>query len=165
MLKEFGDDQPLVKRTIAKGLSGVKTRLNNRDVIRSLKEKFSADPLSLEFTLKWTPIDRWCESTLESMGQVLSSLRSEIKSGERWMMHIEKRRYTVYHKAEIIKELAKLIDEKVDLKSPNKIVWIDIVGNQAGISVIRPDDIFSLSRMRRGVNSPEPLKHIARQAN
>ncbi len=148
LLREFGDEHPFIGRTIAKGLLGVKTELNNRSVIKSLIAKFTIAPSSFQFTLKWVPIDRWCESTIDAMKETLSTLQTEIHPGERWMMQVEKRRYTAHHKVEVIKELASLIDEKVDLEKPDKVVWVEIVGNQAGIAVVTPEDIFSLNQMR-----------------
>ncbi len=151
ILVECGDNNPRIKRTIARGLSGVRTSLDTRQVIASLKQKFASDRNTIRFTFKWIPIDLWCDSsTLESIKQALSTLSKKILPGEKWMMHVEKRRYVSYHKAEIIKELASLIHEKVDLKNSDKIVWIEIVGKQAGISIITPSDIFSLSRALTG---------------
>lgn len=60
-------------------------------------------------------------------------------------MNVEKRRYTLYHKIDIIRELAQLINEKVDLENPDKIVRIDIIGKYAGVSVLTPKDVFSVS--------------------
>jgi len=148
LLVEFGDPHPIVRRTIARGLMGVRTALRNTGVIGSLFTRFSQDAMSIRFTLKWTPIDLWCDATLESMKQSLAILKAEIKPGERWMMRVEKRRFTIYHRIDIIKELAELIDEKVDLKSPDKIVWVEIIGKQAGMKVLRPDEIFSLPKLR-----------------
>jgi tRNA(Ser,Leu) C12 N-acetylase TAN1 len=45
---------------------------------------------------------------------------------------------------EIIEPLAELIDEKVDLRNPDKIVRIEILGNAAAVSVLKPEDVFSL---------------------
>jgi tRNA acetyltransferase TAN1 len=148
LLGEFGDTHPVARRTIARGLMGVRTALRNTGVIRSVFTKFSQDAMSIRFTLKWTPIDLWCDATLESMKQSLAILQSEIKPRERWMMHVQKRRFTIYHRIDIIKELAELIDEKVDLRNPDKIVWIEIIGKQAGMKVLRPDEIFSLPKLR-----------------
>jgi tRNA acetyltransferase TAN1 len=147
ILSEFGDSNPKIKRTIAKGLSGVSTTLDSRQVIGLLKKKFGLDRFSVNFTLKWTPVDLWCDSdSIESMKQAVSAMAYKILPSEKWMMHIERRRYTAYHKTEIIKELAQVINEKVDLRNPDKIIWIEIVGKQAGISVIRPFEVFSLSK-------------------
>lgn len=147
ILEECGDDNPKISRTIAKGVTGVKTSLNNREVIALLKEKFASQRNIFRFTAKWTPIDLWCDaSNLEPLKRALSSLTDKILPGEKWMMHVEKRRYVTHHKAEIIKELASAIQEKVDLRNPDKIVWIEIVGKQAGISIITPSEVFSLYR-------------------
>jgi tRNA(Ser,Leu) C12 N-acetylase TAN1 len=58
------------------------------------------------------------------------------------------RRFTTHHKLEIIEPLAELIDEKVDLRNPDKIVRIEILGNSAAVSVIKPEDVFSLHKPR-----------------
>ncbi len=59
---------------------------------------------------------------------------------------MEKRRYTVHHKVEIIEKLAELIDETVDLEKPDKILRIDIIGKYAGLSILTPQDIFSAAK-------------------
>jgi tRNA acetyltransferase TAN1 len=143
LLGTFGDTRPSIGRTLAKGVAGVRTSLNNRLVIGSLAEAFQLDPSLVKYTPKWTPIDLWCEATTESMKKSLASLKDNVGRNERWMMHVEKRRFTALHKVEIIKELADLIDSKVDLEDPDKIVWIELLGNQAGMSVVRPKEIFS----------------------
>jgi tRNA acetyltransferase TAN1 len=62
-------------------------------------------------------------------------------------MIVETRRYTALHKIDIIKELAELIDQVVSLENPDKIVRIEILGNQAGISVLKPEEIFSVMKV------------------
>jgi tRNA acetyltransferase TAN1 len=61
-------------------------------------------------------------------------------------MIVEKRRYTRYHKIEIIEKVAELINEKVDLKNPDKILHIEIIGKYAGISLLTPRDTFSVAK-------------------
>jgi len=75
------------------------------------------------------------------------NIKEKIHEGEKWRMTLEKRRYTRYHKIEIIKDLAELIQEKVDLKNPDKIVRIDIIGKYAAISVLSPNEIFSTTKL------------------
>ncbi len=147
VLRTLGDDKPLVKRTIAEGIIGVKTRLDSREVIQGLRTLFSKNPLLLQQTLKWVPIDIWTYSDMASMKEAVVGLRNRIRTGERWRMTVEKRRYTQYHKIEIIRELADLIDEKVDLEKPDKIFYIDIIGKYAGISVLTPQNIFSTAKL------------------
>jgi tRNA acetyltransferase TAN1 len=69
-----------------------------------------------------------------------------IGTGETWRMIVETRRYTALHKVDIIREVAELIDERVDLENPDKILRIELIGKHAGISVLKPYEIFSAIR-------------------
>lgn len=146
VLKLLGDEQPSVKPTLAQGIIGVKTSLNPKQVVKELQKMFSEGQFVFEYTLKWVPVDLWTFSNIESMKEAVARLRDKIESGERWRITLEKRRYTLYHKIDIIRELAELIDEKVDLEKPDKILRLDIIGKYAGISVLSPRDIFSTTR-------------------
>lgn len=146
ILKLLGDENPIVKRTVAQGIIGVKTCLDPREVVSELRRLFEDNPFTFQYTLKWIPIDLWTHSDMESMKEGLRIVRDRIHSGERWRMTVEKRRYTQYHKIDIIRELAELIDEKVDLENPEKILRVDIIGKYAGMSVLTPRDVFSVAR-------------------
>jgi len=146
-LDRLGEKNPFIHRTIAEGIMGVKTCQSPREVIHVLRTMFNEDPNLFQYTLKWVPVEVWTYSDLDSMKTVVMQLRNRIRRGERWRMTLEKRRYTRYHKDEIIRELAELINEKVDLKNPDKILRIDIIGKYAGISVLEPKDTFSTSKV------------------
>jgi len=147
LLKMLGDGKPVIKRTAARGIIGVKTSVDARIVVQELGSILRDDPMVFRYTLKWVPIDLWVNSDLESMREAVLTLRDRIKPGECWRMTVEKRRYTQYHRIDIIKELAKLVDERVDLKNPDKIIRVDIIGRNAGVSVLSPQQIFSSTRL------------------
>lgn len=147
ILKRLGEENPFVTRTIAEGIIGMKTCLNPREVVNALQRMFNEDPTIFQCTLKWVPIDFWTYSDIDSMKKVVEQVKNEIHKGEKWRITLEKRRFTKYHKIEIIESIAELIDEKVDLENPDKILRIDIIGRYAGISVLKPNDIFSVSRV------------------
>ena len=142
----LGDKNPLVKRTVAKGIGGVRTCLDSREVTRRLRALFDQDPLIFQHTLKWVPVDLWTRSDMDSMKRAVAELKNKIHAGERWRMTVEKRRYTRYHKVEIVRELANLIDGKVDLTNPDKILRVDIIGPYTGISILTPSDVFSVTK-------------------
>lgn len=146
ILRKLDDQEPLVKRTAARGIIGVRTTVNSREVIQQLRELFHKDPFLIQHTLKWVPVDLWTSSATDSMREGIVALKKKIHSGERWRMTVERRRYTRFHKIEIIRELADLIDEEVDLENPDKILHIEIVGKYAGLSVLAPQDIFSVAK-------------------
>lgn len=147
ILRTLDDENPLVKPTVAKGIIGVKTSLDPREVVHRLRRMFNKDPFILQQTTKWVPVDLWTHSNINSMRDAVEVLRSKIRVGEKWRMIVEKRRYTQYPKIEIITALAELIDEKVDLENPDKILRVDIIGKYAGFSVLTPQDIFSISKV------------------
>jgi len=146
LLSKFGDAEAVVERTKARGIIGVKTKLDAREVIRLVRSEFKANPLSINFAVKWLPIDKWCKADIDEMKKAVIELRENIKHSERWMMEVEKRRYTEMHREEIIKELASLIEEKVDLKNPDKILHVEIIDGYAGFAVLKPDEFFSIAK-------------------
>lgn len=141
----LGDERPVIRSTIARGIIGVKTQLDSRIVIQRLRTLFNKDPLIFRHTFKWVPVDSWAYSDMDSLREAVADVQNKIRGGERWRMVVEKRRYTLYHKIDIIRELAQFIDEKVDLENPDKIARIDIIGKHAGVSVLTPKDMFSVS--------------------
>jgi len=145
LLKELSDPEPKVRRTLAKGIMGVRTSLDPFEVVHELRKLYGEKPGLFGFCLKWVPVERWTFSDMESMRTAVEELRGRILEGERWRMTVEKRRYTLLHKSEIIKELAELIDRRVDLENYDKELRIDILGKYAGFSVLRRGDIFALA--------------------
>jgi tRNA(Ser,Leu) C12 N-acetylase TAN1 len=59
-------------------------------------------------------------------------------------MRVARRGWDQYHTAEIVRHLADAIDRKVDLKTPDKLVWIDVLSDAIAMSLLRPDEIFSI---------------------
>jgi len=143
IMKRLGEEKPFVTRTIAEGILGVKTCQKPREVIHALQRMLNEDPTIFQYTSKWVPIELWTYSDIDSLKKAADQLKTEIHVGEKWRITLEKRRFTKYHKIEIIRSIAELIDEKVDLKNPDKILYIEIIGKYAGIAILRPDDLFS----------------------
>jgi tRNA(Ser,Leu) C12 N-acetylase TAN1 len=145
ILKALGDERPTVSRTLVRGLIGVKTSLAPRDVVRELRALQGTNPLLVQYTCKWLPVDAWGSSDVEAMKEAIHRLRDRIEPTETWRMTLEKRRYTPHHQMELIRILAEPIAAKVDLVHPDKILRVDILGLQAAMSVLTPNDIFSVA--------------------
>jgi hypothetical protein len=94
ILKALGDEEPTVSRTLVKGLIGVKTSLAPRDVIRGLRGLQERDPLRVQYTCKWLPVDAWGSSDVEAMKDAIRGLRDRIEPTDTWRMTLEKRQYT-----------------------------------------------------------------------
>lgn len=81
VLKKLGEEKPLITRTIAKGIIGVKTCRNPREVIYALQGMFDEDPTIFQYTLKWVPIELWTYSDMDSMRKAVEQLKSGIHEG------------------------------------------------------------------------------------
>jgi tRNA acetyltransferase TAN1 len=145
LLKRFGDPQPAVEKTKVWGIAVAHTTLNNRVVIQKCRELYQAEP-EFQFTLKWVPVDFWVDTDLDAIKKVIEEkIRDRIEEKETWAMKVEKRRWQRYHTIEIIEYLARSIESKVDLRRPDKIVRIDVLGSRTAISLLKPEEIFSIA--------------------
>ena len=72
-----------------------------------------------------------------------------IGEDETFRITIEKR-LSDLSRQEIIKEVASKTTRKVNLKNPNWVVLIEIIGNKTGISVVNPSQIISVTKAKRG---------------
>lgn len=154
ILKEFGDPAPLVEKRGVKGIAVVHTCLDNREVIQRCRALWESDPQnSFETAVKWVPVDYWCQTDLVAMKKVIDSeIKDQIEVNQTWGMKVHKRRWQQYHTIEITEYLAAGIERKVDLGNPDWIIWVDVIGQETAISLLKQEEIFSLG-------FPYPWRH------
>ena len=150
-LTALGDPSATIRRTIIKGIVGVVTSLNPHELWKSLQNVVCERPNEFWYTQRWIPVDLWTTSDIQSMKQGVLKV-ARIGLGERWMMVVEKRRYEALDTPSIIRQLAEVIDAKVDLSYPDLIIRVDILGPFAGIGLLHPGEVFSA--LRRNVSYP-----------
>ena len=121
-----------------------------KSVVKKLIAVCKKDPSIFRVTFHWVPIDNWCKSTIEDMQKTIKSLVKDIKEKDKWKMDITKRCYEKYHITELIMKLTDVVDRpKVDLKNPDKIIKVDIIGNDAGISLLNKDEILNIPALKQ----------------
>ena len=145
LLRELGDEAPIIAQTEVRGVAGVQTILDNRKVIGEIRQKYRINPERLRHAIKWIPVDNWCSAEIEVMQSEVEKLRQSISAAVRWAMQVDKHHYDKLHTAQLVELLSKPIDGKVDLAHPEKIIRVDILGNETGISLLTPEDIFSVA--------------------
>ena len=145
-LTDFGDVHARVERTAVDGIALVHTSLNNRAVVARCRALFHTAPMSFRCTIKWAPVDYWCETDLEAMKALIErEISDRIAKDETWGMKIEKRRWQRYHTAEIVAYLAPSIERKVNLDNPDKLVHMDVIGARTAISLLQRGEVFSVN--------------------
>jgi len=114
-----------------------------KELVKKLRAISNKDRDLFGKTYRYIPIDKWVKSTIPDMQKAIKSLVPKIKKDEKWMMDIEKRYYDKLDFKELIVKLTDVVDrEKIDLKKPKKIIKVEIVGKDAGISLLEPDEML-----------------------
>lgn len=142
-LRALGDTAPQVSRTERKGVMSVRTALDPREVIRRLRAGHGGAPDRFRSTFKWVPVDLWSALDVGSLRQAVTRLRDRIGSGERWRLSVERRAEGCPPALEIIAALADLVDRKVDLTHPDKILLIELFEHSAALAVLTPAETFT----------------------
>ncbi len=90
-----------------------------------------------------------CVPTIhQEIVMAVDRLRHKILDHESFRVTIRKRHSNI-DVSELIHATAALFTQRVDLEHPDKTVWIEVVGEQTGVSVLRPEeDILSIRALR-----------------
>ena len=78
----------------------------------------------------------------------VTELAPNIGLAESFRITIETRD-SPYSDKQLIDAIADAIDRKVSLGSPDKIVLIQIFGEYTGVSVLAPNEILSITKLKR----------------
>ena len=147
LFREIGDESIEVHRALVPGLLLVKTKLNPYEASKKIGEIARERPWDVRYTLKLTPIDAVTSDNEEEIRRVAVDLAlRKIRENETFRITINKRLSSLSSR-KLIENIAKEINRKVDLKNPDKILQIEIIGKDVGISVLKPDDIISIVKI------------------
>lgn len=149
LLENFGDAQAACEITEIRGILLVQTALDPFDVIRKLKTLASSEPWEIRHILRVIPISMVVSSEIREIAQGIKNIRHEMLEGDRFRVTVEKR-HSILETKEVINAVASTIHNRVDLENPDWIVMVQIVGSQTGITILRPDQIFSSVIEKRG---------------
>lgn len=95
-------------------------------------------------TFHWTPVDYWCKATIPEMQKVIKGLVKGIGMNEKWKMDLGRRK-TKEHERDLIIKLTDVVDRpKVDLSNPDKIVKVEIIGDKAGIALLKKGELLNV---------------------
>jgi len=147
VLKKIGE-KPKIAASEVEGLFKVAVS-NARKVVGRLNDLCRADPNLFVATHHYIPIDFWCKSEVAVMQKNIKPFASDIGEAERWKMNVSKRHWGKLGGTELIIKLTEVIDrENVDLDSPQKIVQVEIIGKEAGISLLQPEDLLDIAEVK-----------------
>ena len=144
----IGDDGLKVFNTHISGLLACRTTVNPFEVVHRLREFADDNPYQFRFAIKFTPLERCVPSDIESIKNAVTELKERILEGQTFRVTV-RTRHTKLKGMDIINETAPLIPRTVNLDNPDWTVWIEVVGEWSGVSILVPErDILSIMTMR-----------------
>jgi tRNA acetyltransferase TAN1 len=151
-LEMLGDYASESETTDISGIVLGFTKLDPFQIVNSLRELVKNEPWQIRYVLRLLPIELVVYTEPKSIKNAAKKLALKIQNGDTFRITIE-RRHTLVTSSDIIATIAKEIDNKVNLKNPDWVVLVEVVGGQTGISVIKPDQIFRSVVEKRNNNT------------
>ena len=107
-----------------------------------------SEPFKVRFIMRIIPVDKVVDTKIDAIVKAVKELASSIGPGETFRITIEARD-SPYSDRQLIDAIADSVDRKVNLDSPDKVVLLEIFGEYSGLSVISPQDIVSIAKLKR----------------
>jgi len=149
------DAELTVSFTDISGLITCWTSLDPFYVVHKLREFALDNPYQFRFGIRFTPLEYCVESNLEVISRTARHLLEKIEEDETFRVTV-RRRQTKLENIDVVRAVAEEIPRKVDLEEPDKTIWIEIIGELAGISVLKEEtDILSITSMREDLEQRE----------
>ncbi len=148
LLGEMGDRSATTDYAPVSGLTVAKTSLDPVKVVPKLRPVLKYRPWQFRYILKVKPVEEVVPCDISSIGAAVVNRARKVGKDETFRVSLEKRRSNVSSK-EIIDAVASKLPRKVELRNPDKIVLIEIIGKMAGVSIISPGDILGIEREKR----------------
>src|SRR6266566_3807580 len=148
LLRELGDSSPKTDFALVSGLTVAKTSLDPVKVVSKLRPVLKYRPWQFRYILKVKPVEEVVPCDIPSIGAAVVNRAGKVGVDETFRVSLEKRRSRVSSK-DIIDAVASKVPRKVELRNPDKIVLIEVIGDVAGVSVISPHGILGIEREKR----------------
>ena len=119
-----------------------------KKIVIELTTLCEEEPFRFSKTFRWIPIEHWCNTDIKEMKRLTKQVSENIAPKDTWKMDIGRRGFQADVR-ELILQLTEEIDKpNVDIKNPQKIVKVEIVGNRAGISLLNLDECLTVSKTK-----------------
>ncbi len=119
-----------------------------RPFVAFLREYVRSEPFRIHFVQRVIPVDMVVDTDLEQIKQGAGQLGSQIAKDESFKIDIDERD-SPYSRRELIDAIADVVDRKVDLDSPDIVIQVEVLGEYTALSLARPDEIISITKLKR----------------
>jgi len=121
---------------------------NSRDFVAFMRDYVRSEPFRVHFIQRMIPVDVVVDTNLEQIKEAATQIAPQVLPGETFRIDITERDSPTSRK-ELIDTIASLVDRKVNLNSPDKVFDVEVLGEYTAMSVVRPDEILSITKLKR----------------
>ncbi len=137
------DMYPIISGIQFPGLITAFTNLSPKRVLAKIRKIQEKDPNYFQFILKIIPIDFICETDIKSIERIIRENQKQfIDKQDSFKITLKRRHHQMIERNSFIEVIANLIDNKVNLENPDKIVRIEVLGNITGVSFLKKNEII-----------------------
>jgi tRNA acetyltransferase TAN1 len=154
LLDDIGDSDAIFEVTNISGLITGNTHLDPFQVTEKFKSMIRSEDWRFRYVLRVIPIESVTNSSPSEIAMAAVDLsKKKISSSDSFKLSVEKRHNSSLRSLDLIRTIAKEIDNPVDLDAPSWIVLIEILGNITGIAVLQHDQIFNSTFEKRDIGT------------
>jgi tRNA(Ser,Leu) C12 N-acetylase TAN1 len=147
LCESLGFEGVRMKRT---GFPGLVIGLVDRDpiaLVRAVRAIVEEDPWDLRFLQKLTPIEVTVETNIGMIAEAVGKLAQRVPEGKSFRISINKRGCDIASQ-DVILAAASKVQRRVNLDRPDWVVQIEVIEDAAGVSVLEPKDILSVTKLQ-----------------
>ena len=153
-VEEAGGSIDELESSCISGVFCIEVSGDAKQIVSNIREEFHEDPGTLTHTYHWMPVDRWVKASVEDMTEAARELAEGIDENERWMMHMHKRRHDMTSEELVLALTEPISKGKVDLKGPDKVIAVEVLGGMAGMSLVTRKQIIDANQLRQKIGVP-----------
>jgi tRNA acetyltransferase TAN1 len=151
ILESLGDKNSKIDIPNLSGIITCNTTLDPFSAIKKIKERILEEPWSMRYCHRIIPIQETTVTEKQSIVNAVLNHSKIISAEDTYRITLEKRHSTISTR-DIIDAIADKIDNKVSLEKFDWMILVEILGNKAGISVLKENDILSTQKLKRSLS-------------
>lgn len=141
-------DSPMVDRAEPAGVLLVESHLPAARIVEEIRRILADEPWRIRFLKRLVPLEVSADDVDSLLVLLLPGL-GKISKDESFRVTVDKR-FSELSTTQMIERIASKVDAKVSLDNPDWIIQVEVVGKRIYASVLRPKEILSVVKEKRG---------------
>ncbi len=147
-LSTFGDSNAKAEHSRFSGIVTVDTSLDPFQVVNKIRATILDEPWSIRYCHRFIPMQESTKAELDNIVTAVQKHLGKMRPDDSYRITIEKRGSQLSTK-DLIDSIAKTVKNKVSLEEYDWNIVVEILGDIAGVSILKEDDIVSTLKLKR----------------